>query len=139
MSPNRLRTANTLFRGLLEFTGLVALSYGAWSLLAGTGLLRIVGAAGLPLLAAAAWATFRVPGDDWDTDAVGGESRGDPVVAVPGPVRLGLELLLFGGAVALLVLGGAVLVGALLGVATLLHYSVDHERVRWLLSSTPAR
>jgi len=134
-----LRTANTLFRGLLEFAGLVALSYGAWHLLDAAGLIRIVWAVGLPLVAAAAWATFRVSGDDWDTEAVGGESRGDPAVAVPGPARLGLELLLFGGAVALLVLGGQPAVGAVLGAATLLHYAVDHERVRWLLAGTPDR
>ena len=134
----RLRTANTLFRGLLEFAGLVALSYGAWRLLAGTGLLRFVGAIGLPLLAAAAWATFRVAGDDWDTEAVGAGGRGDPAVAVPGPVRLALELLLFGGAVALLVLGGQALAGALLGGSTVVHYAIDYERVRWLLGESPA-
>lgn len=128
-----------MFRGLLEFAGLVALSSGAWRLLAGAGALRFVGAVGLPLLAAAAWATFRVPADDWDTEVAGGSGRGDPAVAVPGPVRLGLELLLFGGAVALLAIGGQVVVGAVLGVATLVHYAVDHERVRWLLSGTPAR
>jgi hypothetical protein len=136
---SRLRTANTLFRSLLEFAGLVALSYGAWSLLAGSGLLRVVGAVGLPLVAAAAWATFRVTGDDWDTEAVGAGGRGDPAVAVPGPVRLGLELLLFGAGVVLLVLGGQVPAGALLGAATLVHYALDAERVRWLLSGTPAR
>lgn len=134
MSVGRLRTANTLFRGLLEFAGLVALSYGAWTALAGTGILRFVGAVGLPLLAAGLWATFRVAGDDWDTEAVGGSGRGDPIVAVSGTVRLLFELLLFGGATALLALGGQLLAAALLGGATVVHYGIDHERVRWLLS-----
>jgi hypothetical protein len=138
VTRSRIRAANTLFRGLLEFVGLVALSFGAWGLLAGAGRLRVVAAVGLPLLAAAAWATFRVAGDDWDTEAVGASGRGDPAVAVPGPVRLGLELLLFGGAVALLVLGGQVPAGVLLGGATVVHYAIDYERVRWLLGESPA-
>jgi hypothetical protein len=126
---------NVWLRAALEFLGLAALSYGAYTAIQAGETVRILVAVGLPLLAAAVWASFRVVGDDWDTETVGAESR-TPLVAVPGVVRLGVEAALFGAAVALLALAGQPLVGTLFGGLVLLHYVVAHDRVRWLLTGT---
>ncbi|MBS1149775.1 MAG: hypothetical protein H6Q89_1473 [Myxococcaceae bacterium] len=80
----------------------------------------------LPVIAAGLWGTFAVVGDP--------SRSGKAVVAVPGAVRLAIELLVF--------LAGAAALAALekwwplgLYVAALaLHHAQTVPRVRWLLS-----
>ena len=93
-------------------------------------LLRWVAAVLTVLGLSALWATFRVPGD--------ASASGGAPFAVPGPVRLGLELVvLLGAGVALAVTGSP---GVGLGLAGLVvaHYVATRDRVRWLLDD-PAR
>ncbi|MCI0714312.1 MAG: YrdB family protein, partial [Chloroflexi bacterium] len=75
MSKNPL---NLALRFFLELAALYAMGYWAWT--QNEGLLRIVLTIGLPLVAAAMWGVFRVPGDPKDAP-----------VAIPGWLRLVLE------------------------------------------------
>lgn len=111
---------NDALRFGLELTALGA--FATWGWTATGGPLRYGLAIGLPVLAAALWGTFRVPGDP-----------GDAPVAVPGPVRLLLEVVLFFAAG--VALGDAVAPAVAAGFLALVlgHYVVARDRVRWLV------
>ena len=102
MSNNPL---NLALRFVLELVALGGLALLGWTL-GGDGW-RLIPAVVLPLVAAAAWGTFRVPNDP-----------GPAPVAVPGPVRLALEVAVFGGGVAGYAVAGhqavALVVGAVM-------------------------
>lgn len=112
---------NLALRFILEILALVAIGYWGWT--TNSGVLRYLLAFGAPLLAAILWGTFRVPGD---------ASGGEPIVAVPGPVRLLLELAMFAFATWGLYRAGAVQAAWLLGGATLFHYLISYDRIGWL-------
>ncbi|MGD8398240.1 MAG: YrdB family protein [Anaerolineae bacterium] len=120
MSQNPI---NLAVRFLLEIGALVALGYWGW--VAHDGALRWLLALGLPLLAAALWGTFAVPGDR-------SRSGGAPV-PVPGAVRLLLELALFGSAAWALYDAGATTLAWVLAVVAVIHYAVSYDRIVWLL------
>jgi hypothetical protein len=107
-------------RFLLELSILASLGYWGWT--EHNGIWRFLWGVGLPLAAAAVWGTFRVPNDP-----------GPAPVAVPGLVRLLLELALFGAAVALLFAAGQRVAGGVLATLVILHYGVSYDRVFWLL------
>lgn len=83
---------------------------------------KILFGIGVPILAAAAWAIFRVPNDP-----------GQAVVAVPGALRLVIELVVFGGAAFALYAAGHTTLATLFAAAILLDYAIMYERIRWLL------
>lgn len=111
---------NLGLRFLLEIAGLVAIGY--WGFHRGEGALRWALMLIPPLVLAAIWGMFRVPGDG-----------GDPVVAVPGVLRLALELGVFTLAVLALNAAGQRAPALVLLVIVIGHYIVDWERVGWLL------
>lgn len=111
---------NLALRFMLEIVGLLALGYWGWT--QHSGLARWLWTIGLPLLAAALWGVFRVPNDP-----------GNAPVAVPGFMRLLLEALFFGGAVAALYFAQRPAWALVLGVIVVLHYLVSYDRVLWLL------
>ena len=76
---------NLGLRFLLELTALASAGY--WGFTYFEGPLRIVSAAALPIIAAVLWATFAVPNDP--------SRSGSAPVAVPGMLRLALELAIF--------------------------------------------
>jgi hypothetical protein len=115
---------NLALRFLLEIATSLAIGYWGWH--RASGAVRYLPAIAMPLAAAVIWGTFRVPGDP--------SASGDAPVPVPGPVRLLMELALFGFAVWGLLSEGAVALGAILGALALLHYLTSYDRVRWLLS-----
>jgi hypothetical protein len=113
---------NLTFRFLLEIIGLVGLF--RLGLEVGTGLWRWVLAVGFTFAAMALWATFRVPGDR--------SAKGDAPYAVSGPVRLLIELVVFGvGAVGWFVAGPNWMAWAYVG-ALALHHLVSYDRIAWL-------
>lgn len=116
---------NLAFRFLLEIVALLALAFWGWT--QHTGVLRILLAAGTPALAAVLWGTFRVPGD--------ASASGRAPVAVPGWLRLLLELAMFAAAVWGLRDAGATTAAAVLGLAVVIHYALSYDRVLWLLRS----
>ena len=116
--------ANLAFRFVLEIAALIGIGVGAYNL--STGVVAWLLAVALPLVAAIAWGTFNVPGD---------ESRsGRAPVAVPGMVRIAVEVGVFGSAVVLLWPVSPVAAG-LLGIGVVLHYLLSLDRIRWLLSN----
>jgi hypothetical protein len=119
MSNNPL---NLAVRFILEVVALLVIGYWGWNQV--TNAFRYLLAIGLPLLAAAAWATFRVPGD--------ASASGDVPVPVPGFVRLILELALFSLAVWGLSGMGHRALAIIVGGIVLLHYAISYDRVVWL-------
>ncbi len=116
----RRHPLNSAVRFLLELTALVI--FGSWGWHARPDGLRYVLMFGLPLVAAFIWGTFRVPGDP-----------GKAAIAIPGVLRLCIELLVFGAA--FLALGdlGREMIKWIFGALVLLHYAASYDRIRWLL------
>lgn len=136
---------NLALRFLLELVALGAMGYWGWT--QQDGAWRWIAALGIPLIAAVLWASFRVPGDQermarsfqWMTpgvtEAVPGPGEQTRVaMAVPGVVRLLLEVVFFGGAVALLALADQPRAALIFGVVIVLHYVLSYDRIAWLLT-----
>ncbi len=111
---------NLALRFLLEILSLAALAYWGWTQHSGFG--QIIWALALPTLAAVLWGVFRVPDDP-----------GKAPVAVPGAVRLALELLIFGAAVMALYSSGLILLSNIFGLLVLAHYIVSYDRIIWMI------
>jgi hypothetical protein len=121
-----IHTLNLGFRFLLEIAALVAVGY--WGFRLPNGLfIQLLAGIGLPVLLAVLWAVFRVPGDG-----------GEPIVAISGQLRLALEAVVFGVAIAALVASGQQGLGAAFATVLVMHYAVDHERtIGFLLGQSP--
>jgi hypothetical protein len=115
-----MHPANAVLRFFLELAALAAMGYWGWT--QHDGAARWLWALGLPLVAAVAWAVFRIPGDP-----------GTPVIAVPGAVRLLVEIVFFGGAAGLLLLAGRPNWALVFGVLLVGHYLWAYRRVAWML------
>jgi hypothetical protein len=101
---------------LLEALALVAVGFWGWT--THDGVQRWVWAIALPLLLATVWAIFRVPGDG-----------GDPVIAVPGVVRLLIELGILAAAIGLLAAAGQVGWATAFLAVVVLDYALQYDRV----------
>lgn len=112
---------NLAVRFLLELAALLAM--GVWGGRQADGWLRFILALGVPLIAAALWGVFRVPDDP-----------GSAPVAVPGVVRLALELVFFGFATWALYDIGATNSSWVLGIVVVVHYIISYDRIRWLIT-----
>jgi len=107
-------------RFLLELAGLFSMGVYGWHTREDT--LRFIPAILLPLFAAAIWGVFRVPNDP-----------GPAPVAVPGWLRLVIELLFFSSATVGLYFAGFASWSALFGILFFLLYAVSYDRVLWLI------
>jgi hypothetical protein len=122
MSQNAL---NLAVRFLLELAALYA--FGRWGWNQRADFMRYVLMIGLPLLAAAMWGIFRVPGD--------ASANGGAPVPVTGWVRLLFEIAFFSLATFCFFDTGLRYAGWVFGVITLLHYTLSYDRILWLLKS----
>ena len=114
---------NLTVRFLLEIAMLTALGCWGWHL---SGISRYIAAAGLPIAAATLWGVFRIPNDPKPAP-----------VAVPGILRLLLELGLFGFASwALYDLGYSTL-SLIMGAVVIIHYVVSYDRTWVMLRNKP--
>jgi len=106
---------------ILELCGIAALA--VWGFRTGdSGLVRAALGIGVPFIAAILWGVFRVPNDP-----------GPAVMAVPGWLRLILELsVLFGAVWALAAIQQNSLAIAF-AAAILLDYALHYKRILWLL------
>ena len=114
---------NLGLRLVLEIAGLISLGWWGWN--QADGVLRYVLALGVPLGAAVIWGTFAVPDDP--------SRSGKAPVAVPGLVRLILELAFFAAAAYALIATGARELGFVYIVAVIIHYLASYDRIEWLL------
>ncbi len=112
---------NEVLRFLLELAALAAMALWGWT--TNDGVMRWIAAIGVPLVAAAGWGVFRVPGDP-----------GPAPVAVPGVVRLALEIVFFATAAVLLYVAGQPLPAVAFSALVLLHYAVGYRRITWLVA-----
>ena len=116
---------NLALRFILEMVALLALAFWGWT--THDGMVRFLWAIGLPLLSAVIWGTFAVPDD---------RSRsGKAPVAVPGVLRLLLELAFFGLATWALIDAGQQTVGYLFGFVVIIHYALSYDRIIWLVKN----
>jgi len=100
-----LKSANLGLRLLLELAALAALGY--WGFHTGKAMwVRWVLALGAPILAAVLWVTFVAP-ESW--------------IAVSEPVRLGVEVVVFGAAVAGLARSGRITLAVVLAALVLIN------------------
>lgn len=114
---------NLALRFILEIAALVSLTiYGSHAFGGGLGVLAAIM---LPLCFAVIWGVFAVREDP--------SRSGKTVVATPGPVRLFLELCLFGFSVAALYLSGYVSLSFVYLIIIVIHYLLSLDRIRWLL------
>jgi len=115
---------NLAVRFLLELAMLVILGYWGWHL--ANGLTQYALAAGLPIVAAMLWGTFRIQNDPKPAP-----------VEVPGIVRLLLEWLLFGAAVFALYDLRYFTLSIILAVILTLHYIISYDRIWAMLRNKP--
>lgn len=114
---------NLGLRFLLELAALIGI--GAWGKSIHDGFLGYILMVAFPLLGAVLWGTFRKPGDRSASE--------DAPVAVPGWVRLLLELFIFAWAVWGLLQTGCSTAAYLLAGIALFHYLLSYDRIAWLL------
>lgn len=116
---------NLAVRFLLEVSAL--LSLGLWGWRSSTGWLRLALALLVPIIAAALWGVFAVPGDP--------SRSGSAPIAVPGVLRLALELGFFALATWALRDSGLTRASWVLGIVVVLHYLASYDRLVWLLKN----
>lgn len=107
-------------RFVLELVALFGMGYWGWT--QHEGLLRVVLAIGVPLLAAVLWGTFRVSGYPKEAP-----------VEVPGVVRLLLEFAVFGAGALLLYAAGQPQAATIFGLVVVLHYIASYDYIIALL------
>ena len=115
---------NLALRFLLEVSALFSL--GLWGWRSSNGWLRFALASLVPIIAAVLWGTFAVPGDP--------SRSGTAPVAVPGVLRLVLELGIFACAAWALHHAGFTRASWMLGIIVALHYLVSYDRILWLVT-----
>lgn len=110
-------------RFLLEISALLAMGFWGWR--QSESWFRFLLVLGIPVIAAVVWGTFAVPDDP--------SRSGSAPVAVPGLLRLAIELAFFIFATwALYDLGYTQLSWAM-GIITALHYITSYDRILWLV------
>ena len=122
-----LAPAHAAVRFLIEIAALVCWGVAGWHVTGGA--MRWVLVVALPVVAAVLWGTFRAPGDH--------SADGGAPVAVPGTVRLLIELDVLLGAALVVALTWRPVVGMVLAAVVLTHYATTVPRVRWLLRQRP--
>jgi hypothetical protein len=113
---------NLGLRFLLELFALFAMAHWGWT--QHTGIARLLWAIGLPLVAAAFWGIFRVPGHP-----------GPAPVVVPGLARLFLEAVFFGIATWTFYAAGRESWALAFGAVVLLHYLASYDYIAELLKT----
>jgi len=117
--------ANLTVRFLLELTALIAT--GIWGWRQTDDWIRFVLAFGIPILLAAIWGTFAVPKDP--------SRSGKAPVAVPGIIRLVIELAFFALAVWALQDIGFTRLSWIVGIIVAIHYIISYDRIMWLIKN----
>lgn len=113
---------NLALRFILEITALICIGIWGWN--KSDGILKYVLAIGLPVLFAAIWGIFAVPGDP--------SRSGQTVIVTPGVIRLVIELGIFAAATWALYDQGNQKFSYVFGAVVIIHYIISYDRVGWL-------
>ena len=112
---------------ILELVGLYAFGLWGWQA-SDNGIIRLILAIGLPLVAGVAWGVFGTPGD----------KRGRPEikipVEIPGWLRLALEVGYFALATLAFYAVGDTTVALVFGLVALVQTLLAYDRIGWLLT-----
>ena len=114
---------NLAVRFILELIALLIL--GVWGWNQSESWFRFILALGIPILAAVVWGTFAVPDDP--------SRSGAAPIAVPGIVRLVIELAFFVFATWALYDLGYTGFSLGLGIIVVVHYVISYDRILWLI------
>lgn len=115
---------NLAVRFILEIVALVAIGMLGWN--QGDGWMSFVLGLGMPILVGVIWGIFAVPNDP--------SRSGKAPIAVPGIVRLLIELAIFTFASWALYHSGFVGLGIVFGILVVVHYIISYDRIIWLMS-----
>ena len=122
----KIHPLNLFLRLLLE---LMVLFFAIeWALQAYEGWERYVLMIVMPVLIATLWGVFNVPGDP--------SRSGKAVVAIPGWLRLILELLIFSSGAWFISESGYIRASWLFAAIVILHYVLSFSRIRWLIKGS---
>jgi len=113
---------NLAFRFILELTAL--LSIGIWGWQQSEMWLKFILAFGIPAVLAAIWGVFAVPNDP--------SRSGKAPIAIPGILRLVIELLIFSFAIWVLYDLGYIKLSWIVGLGVLIQYIISYDRILWL-------
>lgn len=113
----------------LEIAGLIGVARLGWTI-AGGGLMGLSLAALFVAVAGALWALFRARGYV--------PNGADPVIAVPGPLRLGIELGVLAAGAAGLWLSGWGIAAVVFALGVIVIYALLGERTMGLLRNAPS-
>jgi len=116
---------NLTVRFLLELSALLAT--GIWGWKQSDGWIRFIMAIGIPVIIAVIWGTFAVPDDP--------SRSGKAPVAVPGIMRLVIELAIFALAIWTLQDIGFLKLSWTLGVIVAVQYIISYDRIMWLIKN----
>ncbi len=114
---------NLVLRFILEIAALTL--FGIWGYRQSDQWFRFVFAVAVPVILAAAWGVFAVPGDP--------SRSGKAPIVTPGILRLLLELAYFGFATWCLKEIGYNKMSIMYGVMIVIHYVISYDRIKWLL------
>ena len=112
---------NLTIRFLLEVVALLVM--GLWGWRQPVGWLRFLLAPGIPIIVAVAWGTFAVPDDP--------SRSGAAPIAVPGLLRLTLELVIFVFAIWAVNDLGFRTLSWILAIIVTVHYLSSYDRILW--------
>ena len=114
---------NLAMRFLLEIAALLAM--GVWGWWQSEHWWRYILATGIPILAATIWGVFAVPNDP--------SRSGSAPIAIPGFLRLMIELSVFTFAIWALYDLNYNRISMVLGLIVAVHYILSYDRVIWLI------
>ncbi len=120
---SELTPVQAALRFLVEMAALACWGIVGWQLT--NGVARWILVVVLPVAAVTIWGTFRTPDDH--------SAKGHAPIAVPGPIRLAIELCVLLGAAIAAGLVWRPAVAITLAAAVLLHLATTPRRIRWLL------
>ncbi|RLD24065.1 MAG: hypothetical protein DRI54_06580 [Bacteroidetes bacterium] len=114
---------NLAIRFLLELAALLVI--GIWGWYESESWIRFVLAFGLPIIAAIIWGIFAVLNDP--------SRSGKALVAIPGILRLAIELAIFSIATWTLFELGYSNLAWIYGFIVAIHYFISYDRINWLI------
>jgi len=120
MSKNPI---NGVVRFLMELGAIF--TFGKWGYSLSNSWTAIVLAILMVVLCGTLWGVFAVKDDP--------SRSGKTVIPTSGPIRLALELILFGTATWMLFNLGFNTPAWIFGAVTLVHYAISYDRIGWLL------